>query len=117
MLHRVANDLLAEARENDCRTIAFEDLAHIRDRLPNAGWQHVWAFRRLFQYVECKAAEHDIEAVQVNPRNTSCRCSTCGFTAKENRSGEFFACQSCGYANHVDHNAAKSIGYRCLHRR
>lgn len=34
------------------------------------GWQHVWAFRRLFQYVEYTAADHGVEAVQVPPNHT-----------------------------------------------
>jgi putative transposase len=48
--------------------------------------------------------------VEVNPRHTSQRCSCCGHTAKENRlSQALFRCQSCGYEENADINAAKNI--------
>ncbi|MDZ7746879.1 MAG: transposase [Halobacteriales archaeon] len=116
-LHTVANELIEEAVENECSHIVFEDLTHIRENIPEATWQHVWAFRRLYEYVEYKAEEHGIEVVQVDPRNTSKRCSTCGFTHDENRHEESFECQQCGYENHADYNAAKNIGLQYLRRR
>ncbi|WP_369814924.1 zinc ribbon domain-containing protein [Haloarcula sp. CBA1128] len=39
------------------------------------------AFRRFNEYVACKAREQDVTAVRVDSRNTSKRCSMCGFTA------------------------------------
>ncbi|PSP51046.1 hypothetical protein BRC60_03820 [Halobacteriales archaeon QH_1_68_42] len=32
----------AEAAENGCTVIAFEELTRIRDRLPDASWGHEW---------------------------------------------------------------------------
>ena len=116
-LHSVANELLDEAIKNDCSHIVFEDLTHIRDEIPNATWQHVWAFRRLYEYAEYKPVEQGIEVVQVDPRNTSNRCSTCGFTHDDNRQQESFECQQCGYENHADYNAAKNVGLQYLRRR
>jgi IS605 OrfB family transposase len=114
-LHRVANDLLDEAVESGCTMIAFEDLTGIRDRMAKARKFHEWAFRRLYQYVSYKAEERGIRVKQVNPRNTSRRCSSCGFTHEDNRPAQdTFYCQSCGYENHADYNAAKNIGYRLL---
>jgi len=52
--------------------------------------------------------------VQVDPRNTSKRCSTCGFTHDDNRNEENFECQECGYQNHADYNAAKNMGLQYL---
>ena len=75
-----------------------------------------WAFRCLYEYVAYKAREQGVETVQVNPRNTSKRCSTCGFTHDDNRDGEDFACLDCGYQNHADDNAAKNIGLQYLRR-
>jgi transposase len=66
--------------------------------------------------VEYKANEYGIEVVQVDPRNTSKRYSTCGFTHDDNRLGEAFACQQCGYENHADYNASKNIGLQYLRR-
>jgi len=116
-LHSVANELIEEAIETDCSYIVFEDLTHIREEVPDATWQHIWAFRRLYEYVEYKAVEQGVEVVQVDPRNTSNRCSTCGFTHDDNRHGEQFACQQCGYENHADYNAAKNVGLQYLRRR
>ena len=114
-LHRVANDLLDEAVESGCTMIAFENLRGIRDRMPNTRKFHEWAFRRVYEYVEYKAEERGIRVKQVNPKNTSRRCSSCGFTHKDNRrSQDTFCCLSCGYENHADYNAAKNIGYRLL---
>ena len=47
---------------------------------------------------------------EVNPRHTSQRCSSCGYTAKENRQSQaVFRCQVCGHEEHADINAAKNI--------
>jgi len=112
--HRLANELIEEARGNGCSVIAFEELTGIRDRLPGATWGHVWAYRRLYEYVEYKAEVEGIVVEQVDPAHTSQRCSTCGYTHPDNRDGEAFACLKCGYENHADYNAAKSIGLRYL---
>ncbi|MDB2284727.1 transposase [Halorubrum ezzemoulense] len=114
-LHRISNELVAEAREYSCSVIAFEDLTDIRERT-GASWGHKWAFNRLFEYVEYKAAEYGINVEQIDPKNTSRRCSTCGFTHPDNRNGEEFECLKCGYENHADYNAAKNIGLRYLRR-
>jgi len=115
MLHRISNELITEAHENGCSVIAFEDLTDIRERT-GASWGHKWAFKRLYQYVEYKTEEYGIAVEQVDPENTSRRCSHCGFTHADNRESESFACQKCGYQNHADYNAAKNIGLRYLRR-
>ncbi len=104
MLHRISNELVAEARESGCSVIAFEDLTDIRERT-GASWGHKWAFDRLYEYVEYKAEEYGIVVAQVPPENTSRRCSHCGFTDSDNRDGETFECLDCGYENHADYNA------------
>ena len=116
-LHRVANEIVVEAVEHDCSHIVFEDLTDIRENVTQASWHHLWAFHRLYEYVAYKAIEQGVEAVQVGPRNTSKRCSTCGFTHDDNRHGEEFDCQDCGYQNHADYNASKNIGLQYLRRR
>jgi len=109
---------VAEARDHECSVIAFEDLTDIRDRA-GASWGHKWAFNRLYEYVEYveyKAAEYGIGVEQVDPENTSRRCSHCGFTHPDNRESESFECQKCGHESHADCNAAKNIGLRYLRR-
>jgi putative transposase len=115
-LHRLSKAIVKEADDHSCSGIVFEDLTGIRDRLPDAKQYHVWAFRRLYQYVEYKAAERGIECVQVDPRFTSQRCSRCGATSRENRTEQAtFHCEDCGYENHADYNAAKNVGMTYLH--
>jgi IS605 OrfB family transposase len=111
-LHTVANELVDEAVENDCDTIVFEDLEGIRERLSFAEWHHVWAFRRLVEYVQYKAPERGVEVETVEPQHTSQRCSKCGFTATANRDGTEFHCQQCEYAVNADYNASKNVGLR-----
>jgi putative transposase len=114
-LHRISNELVGEAREYGCSVIVFEDLTDIRERT-GASWGHKWAFNRLYEYVEYKAAEYGIDVEQVAPENTSRRCSHCGFTHPDNRESESFECLKCGYENDADYNAAKNIGLRYLRR-
>jgi len=116
-LHRVANEVVAEADERGCSHIAFENLTGIRDRMANARKFHEWAFHRFYEYVSYKAEERGISVEQVDPKHTSQRCSSCGFTARENRPRqEAFCCQKCGYENHADYNAAKNVGLKLLRR-
>ena len=117
-IHTVANEIVTEAVEHDCDVIVFEELTDIRERLPHAKWHHVWAFRRLFEYVSYKAPEHGVFVEQVGPNHTSQRCSRmdCGFTHEDNRHGEQFECQKCGYEVNADYNAAKNIGVRYVRK-
>ena len=118
-LHTIANEIVTEAVEHDCGVIVFEELTDIRERLPQAKWHHIWAFQLLFEYVSYKAPERGILVEQVKPNHTSQRCSRtdCGFTHKDNRHGEQFECQKCGYEVNADYNAAKNIGLRYARKR
>ncbi|WP_372480390.1 RNA-guided endonuclease InsQ/TnpB family protein [Halomicrobium sp. HM KBTZ05] len=118
-IHIVANEIVSEAVENGCDVIVFEDLTDIRKRLPQAKWHHIWAFRRLSEYVDYKAPEQGVSVEQVEPNHTSQRCSRtdCGFTHDDNRHGEHFECQKCGYEVNADYNGAKNIGLRYARKR
>jgi len=111
----VANELVVEAIEDGCTVVVFEDLTDIRDRMPNARRFHGWAFRRLYGCVSYKAEERGTHVEQVFSKNTSRQCSSCGFSYGDNgQLQDTSCCQSCGYENHADYNAAKNIGYRLL---
>ena len=115
LLHRIANGIVEEAADRACSHIAFEDLTDIRDRMAGAKRLHAWAFRQLYAFVEYKAKERGVQVEQVDPKQTSRRCSTCGHTDPRNRpTQERFRCRACGYENHADYNAAKNIGYELL---
>jgi IS605 OrfB family transposase len=118
LLHEAANAIVEEAVGSGCTHVAFEDLTDIRERLPNATWQHRWAFRRLFEFVRYKAVEVGICVRQVNPQYTSRKCShtDCGFTHPDNRTGGEFECLKCGYALDADYNAAKNIAVKYAKR-
>lgn len=112
-LHRVAKGIVAEALEHNCTVIAFEELTDIRDFVSDADWFHVWAFRRLFEYVAYKAEDRGIMAVAVDPAYTSQRCSECGHTSAANRTRrDHFCCESCGNQANADYNAAKNVALR-----
>ncbi|MGM0718596.1 MAG: RNA-guided endonuclease InsQ/TnpB family protein [Halobacteriota archaeon] len=113
-LHTVANEVVTEAVEHECDVIVFEDLTDIRERLPQAKWHHIWAFRRLVEYVGYKAPEQGVSVEQIEPNHTSQRCSRtdCGFTHEDNRDREQFCCLKCGYKMNADYNAAKNVGIR-----
>ncbi|QOS12692.1 transposase [Haloferax sp. Atlit-10N] len=117
-IHTVANEIITEAVEHDCDVIVFEELTDIRERLPQAKWHHIWAFRRLYEYVSYKAPERGVSVEQVGPNHTSQRCSRtdCGFTHEDNRHGEYFECLKCGYEVNADYNAAKNIGVRYVRK-
>ena len=118
-IHTVANEIVTEAVEYGCDVIVFEELTDIRERLPHAEWHHVWAFRRLYEYVSYKAPEWGVSVEQVPPNHTSQRCSRTdyGFTHEDNRHGEHFECQKCGYEVNADYNGAKNIGLRYARKR
>jgi IS605 OrfB family transposase len=113
------NEIVAEAVAHDCDVIVFEDLTDIRERLPHADWHHIWAFRRLVEYVEYKPPERGVTIEQVEPDHTSQRCShtDCGFTHEDNRDGEQFKCLNCGYEINADYNGAKNVGLRYMRKR
>jgi putative transposase len=69
----------------------------------DAGWG------TLLQMISYKAEEADRRTIEVDPKNTSRRCSACGHTEAGNRRGEAFECLCCGYQAHADTNAAMNI--------
>jgi transposase len=60
----------------------------------------------LVQRLENKAAGR---VERINPAYTSQTCSRCGHCAPGNRESQAFRCQSCGYSDHADLNAAINI--------
>ncbi|WP_049926497.1 RNA-guided endonuclease InsQ/TnpB family protein [Halopiger goleimassiliensis] len=117
VLHRVANDLVAEALEHDCTCIAFENLTHIRERAPPVKEFHQWAHRKLVDLVEYKAAAEAITVDFVSPANTSRRCPECGHTSENNRVTQAeFECNYCGATANADYVGAKNVGLRYVRR-
>ena len=64
--------------------------------------------------VKTVAAKSGILVHEIDPRHTSQTCPKCGYVSPSNRSGEKFACESCGHADDADVNGAINILNRGL---
>jgi transposase len=73
------------------------------------------AFRQLRAFVEYKARLTGAPLSLVDPKNTGRECSCCGHTERANRPSQAeFLCRVCGYAAHVDCDAARNIRVRAV---
>ena len=113
--HVISKRIVQKAKTNR-QGIAIEELRHIRTRT-EARLRHSqrsrhssWSFAQLRFFLSYKAALAGVPLHTVDPRNTSRTCSECGHCAKENRKSQAsFVCQSCGYSDNADRNAAINI--------
>ena len=75
-----------------------------------------WSFFQLRTFVNYKAVLKGIPVVLVNPKNTSRRCSVCGYISEDNRKSQAsFVCTNpdldCKHSENADFNASKNIRY------
>lgn len=109
--HEISAQIVAEALDRGCGTIAMENLTNIRARI-KAGKRmrtrlHRWAWRQLQQFVEYKAQGAGIAVLYVDPAYTSQTCANCGERGARRR--HRFSCKACGIFAHSDRNAARNI--------
>lgn len=114
--HCISKQIVATAKGTG-RGIALEELKGIRDRVRVRHTQrvvlHSWAFLQLKMFVLYKAALAGIPVSEVDPRNSSRECSTCGHTDAKNRPSQSrFLCRQCGHSAHADLNAATNLRNR-----
>lgn len=64
--------------------------------------------------IEYLAAKRGKVVIKVNPRFSSSECRNCGHTDKLNRNKERFICLQCGYFDHADIGAAKTVKLRTI---
>ena len=76
--------------------------------ISDAGWGE------LILKIEYLAVKQGKITVKINPKHSSQECRTCGHIDKSNRDGEKFICVECGYHEHADIGAAKTIRDRAL---
>jgi putative transposase len=76
--------------------------------ISDAGWGE------LSLKIEYLAAKQGKVVIKVNPKYSSQECRNCGHIDQENRDGEKFICVECGYHEHADIGAAKTIRDRAL---
>lgn len=63
-----------------------------------------------FWQLSYKSKQYEKKFIQINPKNTSQKCNSCGHIAKENRKTQSnFECVSCGHQQNADFNAAENI--------
>ena len=73
------------------------------------------ALSQLGEFLQYKARLSGGQIVEVDPKNTSRRCSSCGHVAHENRESQaVFLCKKCDHMDNADHNAALNILARAL---
>jgi putative transposase len=111
--HVISKQLVSKAQGTN-RTIAIENLKHIRSRTTVKKSQrakhHNWSFAQLRAFLSYKAQLRGVRVIAVDPRNTSRTCSACGYCDKANRKSQSeFVCQSCHYFTNADFNAARNI--------
>lgn len=112
--HRIAKQIVKTAKDTK-RAIALEKLKGIRKRTTVRKRQrddlHSWAFDQLIRFILYRARLAGVKAVEVDPRNTSRRCSKCGYVSRNNRkTQDRFSCGRCHLALNADYNAACNIG-------
>ncbi len=96
---------------NQYGIIIFEDLNirgmlknhHLAKSIADAAWN------QLVNNTHYKAANADRKRIQVNPHNTSKRCSLCGAMVEKDLRVRIHHCTSCGLVLDRDHNAAINI--------
>ena len=116
--HCISKIIVGIAKDTK-RSIALEDLTHIRSqvtvRKAQRGRLGKWAFGQLRQFIDYKAQLSGVPTFVVDPRNTSKQCSECGNIDKANRKTQSeFACVECGHTENADINAAKNIASRAV---
>lgn len=73
------------------------------------------ALSQFGEFLRYKARLSGGQILEVDPRNTSRRCSSCGHVAQENRESQaVFLCKKCGHSDNADRNAAINILDRAL---
>ena len=73
------------------------------------------ALSQFGEFLQYKARLSGGQVIEVDPKNTSRRCSSCGHVAQENRESQaVFLCKKCGHEDNADRNAAINILDRAL---
>ncbi|MGY1496233.1 RNA-guided endonuclease InsQ/TnpB family protein [Streptomyces sp. QTS52] len=114
--HKISKRIVAEAQRTG-RGVALEDLKGIRERArlrkPQRTTLHSWTFAQLGAFIAYKARKAGVPLVYVDPAYTSQECSQCHHIARGNRPSQArFACRSCGFVDHADHNSSHNIAHR-----
>lgn len=72
------------------------------------------SWNELILKIDYLAAKQGKVVVKINPKHSSTECRNCGHIDKSNRDKEKFICSQCGYHEHADIGAAKTIRDRVI---
>lgn len=113
--HHLSKQLVSLAVEWGARVIVFENLKHLRPDKEKHGSARMrqrigyWLHRRVIKYTTYKAKAQGILVALIPPKDTSMRCSLCGFLNTV-RNGNILKCRNCGAVHNSHINAAINIG-------
>lgn len=116
--HIISKRIVQTAKRTN-RAIAIEKLTGIRSRIRARKRErtrlHSWGFGQLGGFLAYKAKLAGIPMIQVDPKNTSRKCSKCSHTEKSNRKSQSeFVCKKCGHKENADRNGANNIRLKGL---
>jgi transposase len=106
------NHAFNEVLDQSPRQVIIEDISHMRGRTKSKKVSRIvslWMRGVLQERASFKITARGSRLQAVASAYTSQECSNCGFTAKENRTGDCFRCLHCGTVDTADGNAAKVI--------
>jgi putative transposase len=110
--HKVANQIVGEAKELKASTIVLEELANIRKRIKRSkavkGRLNRWSFRRLQKIIVYKAKLSGLMVVYLNAKDTSSLCPICGEKLSPNGYRRM-RCLSCSQEDDRDIIAVKNL--------
>jgi len=94
---------------SNIKVLYIEDIKYLRFKKHCSKFLRCWRYALIFQKLKFKCEELGIEIKEANPKNTSRRCSTCGWVSEKNRDGTSFKCLKCSCMANADINGAKNI--------
>jgi len=120
LLHSVSRRIVDEAKSKRYG-IALERLTGIRRLYRKGNGQsrnyrarmNSWSYGELQRQIEYKARWEGVRVIYVSARNTSKRCSICGYKTLESTQRQLW-CPKCGTILDRDENAARNIAARGL---
>lgn len=112
--HQISKRIIDFANKYGCETIVIEDLSGIAERydapIPQK-WLKRWAYYELQTFIVYKAEEAGIKVEKVPAKDTSRKCSKCGYIDIGNVSEDWvhFKCIECGHNELRTYNAANNL--------
>jgi putative transposase len=114
--HKLANQIVDEAKGLKASTIVLEELANIRRRIRRSkainGRLNRWSFRKLQEIIEYKAKLAGLNVTYVNAKGTSILCPICGGRLSPNGYRQM-KCKKCGLKQDRDIIAVRNLLHRC----